>query len=335
MPAIHGLPLPPSGVNLDGTEPLWVDKEIGGIWYTYQFTLAEVAQSGFGEQAANQVFAGPISGIATTPLFRALAWDDLPLPSELSGTSGIAGADLVAVEQGGVMIQVTVAQLQAAVGGGTVTSVDVAVPAALLTTSGGPITGAGTITLALADQNAAKVLVGPASGADAAPTFRYLVWNDDIPLISTLPSTSGLDGDEHVVVEKGGTFIQTTARFLATIMLSLVNVFQRNQSVAPVITNNITGSYTPDASLTNNWEINQGAGNLTLANPTNLTAGMVLNFQITQDAVGGRTISLGNKFLFGGGTVPTWITTTGAVNFISGYVNSAGNIICGGVAGAA
>ena len=61
--------------------------------------------------------------------------------------------------------------------GGTVTSVDVAVPD-ILTSTGGPITDSGTITLALATQAANTVFAGPGTGADAAPTFRELVTAD-------------------------------------------------------------------------------------------------------------------------------------------------------------
>jgi len=64
-------------------------------------------------------------------------------------------------------------------GSGTVTSVDVVSNAAtILTTTGGPITTNGAITLDLATQAAALVLAGPASGDDAKPTFRALASTD-------------------------------------------------------------------------------------------------------------------------------------------------------------
>lgn len=71
----------------------------------------------------------------------------------------------------------------AAVGGtGTVTSVAMTVPA-ILTIAGTPITGAGTLALALALQAANRVLAGPTSGGNATPTFRALV-AADIPALS-------------------------------------------------------------------------------------------------------------------------------------------------------
>ncbi len=62
-------------------------------------------------------------------------------------------------------------------GTGTVTSVDIGVPS-FLNSSGGPITGSGTISLSLASQSANRVFAGPSTGSAAAPTFRALVTAD-------------------------------------------------------------------------------------------------------------------------------------------------------------
>jgi hypothetical protein len=67
-------------------------------------------------------------------------------------------------------------------GTGTVTSVGLAAPAEF-TVTGSPVVGAGTITLAKASQSANRVYAGPASGADAQPTFRALDVAD-IPVAS-------------------------------------------------------------------------------------------------------------------------------------------------------
>lgn len=73
-------------------------------------------------------------------------------------------------------------------GTGTVTSVDVSVPAFLIS-SGGPITTSGTIAISLADESANTVFAGPATGADATPTFRLLV-AADIPAITSIGTTT-------------------------------------------------------------------------------------------------------------------------------------------------
>lgn len=68
-------------------------------------------------------------------------------------------------------------------GTGSVTSIDVAVPSALLSVSGGPITTSGSITLALSTRAANLVFAGPTTGSAAAPAFRALV-AADIPSLS-------------------------------------------------------------------------------------------------------------------------------------------------------
>jgi hypothetical protein len=76
-------------------------------------------------------------------------------------------------------------------GSGTVTSVDVQDTSGtpILASSGGPVTTSGTIDLALVNQAAKKVLIGPTSGGAVQPTFRLLVAGD----IPTIPA-SGVSG---------------------------------------------------------------------------------------------------------------------------------------------
>ncbi len=59
--------------------------------------------------------------------------------------------------------------------------------------TGSPITGAGSFTLSFSTQVKNKVLVGPSTGADAAPTFRLLV-GADLPN----PSSSTLGGIQSI-----------------------------------------------------------------------------------------------------------------------------------------
>lgn len=71
-----------------------------------------------------------------------------------------------------------------------------------------------------------------------------------------------------------------------------------------------------DASLANNFRVTLG-GNRTLANPTNLIDGQVLNFRIFQDGTGSRTLSYGTKYKFPGGTAPVLSTAASAKDFMS------------------
>jgi len=72
-------------------------------------------------------------------------------------------------------------------GNGTVTSVGLAVPAALLTQSGGPVTTTGTVTVALAAQNKALVFASNATTDAQTPTFRALVASD-LPAVNSVNS---------------------------------------------------------------------------------------------------------------------------------------------------
>lgn len=69
-------------------------------------------------------------------------------------------------------------------GSGTVTSVALTVPS-VFSVAGSPITSSGTLAVSLATQSANRVWAGPATGADAAPTFRALV-AADIPDLSSV-----------------------------------------------------------------------------------------------------------------------------------------------------
>lgn len=66
-----------------------------------------------------------------------------------------------------------------AYGTGTVTSVGLSLPN-IFTTTGTPVTSAGTFSASLANQNANLVFAGPATGAATTPSFRSLV-SDDLP----------------------------------------------------------------------------------------------------------------------------------------------------------
>lgn len=67
-------------------------------------------------------------------------------------------------------------------GSGTVTSVDLSMPA-IFSVSNNPVTTAGTLTVALANQTGNTVFASPSGGGSGAPSFRSLV-AADIPTIT-------------------------------------------------------------------------------------------------------------------------------------------------------
>lgn len=90
-------------------------------------------------QSANRILAGPVSGSSAAPSFRSLVSSDIPSLSY-------------------------------------VTSVGLSAPA-IFTVSGSPVTGSGTLSFALANQNQNLFFASP-SGSSGSPTFRSIVSSD-------------------------------------------------------------------------------------------------------------------------------------------------------------
>lgn len=83
-----------------------------------------------------------------------------------------------------------------------------------------------------------------------------------------------------------------------------------------------------DASLANNFRVTLG-GNRTLANPSNLIDGQVLNFRIKQDGTGSRTLAYGSKYKFPGGAAPVLSTAAAALDFMScQYDSTDDTLVC-------
>lgn len=153
-------------------------------------------------------------------------------------------------------------------GTGTVTSVSATVPS-FLSVSGSPITAVGTLAFSLATQPASTVFAGPVSGADAAPTFRSLGWDFDIPLFSTMSFTSGLDGTEIIAIERYGSFYWTTLGDLSALLSS------------PTFTwTDAPGDYTlGSGDMENGVSASSNSGMQTVTIPSGLDGNAVLVYQ--------------------------------------------------------
>lgn len=138
-------------------------------------------------ETANTVFAGPTSGGAATPTFRALVAADLP-----AGT-------------------------------GTVTSVSFTdgSTSPIYTITGSPITTSGTITETLKTQTAATVFAGPISGAAAQPTFRALA-STDVPLY-TVTTLTGPTTYTILTTDSNTVFLCNTTSGVITMTLPVAN----------------------------------------------------------------------------------------------------------------
>ncbi len=82
---------------------------------------------------------------------------------------------------------------------------------------------------------------------------------------------------------------------------------------------------TPDFATANNFTVTL-AGNRTIANPTNLTAGQSGSIFIVQDGTGSRTAAWGSYWDFAAGTAPTLTTTAAAVDRVDYVVRSSTSI---------
>lgn len=82
---------------------------------------------------------------------------------------------------------------------------------------------------------------------------------------------------------------------------------------------------TPDFATANNFTVTL-AGNRTIANPTNLTAGQSGSIFIVQDGTGSRTAAWGSYWDFAGGTAPTLTTTASAIDRVDYVVRSSTSI---------
>ena len=82
---------------------------------------------------------------------------------------------------------------------------------------------------------------------------------------------------------------------------------------------------TPDLADSNNYSVTL-AGNRTLANPTNITAGQSGSIFVSQDGTGSRTLAYGTNWDFAGGTAPTLSTAASSVDRIDYVVRTATSI---------
>lgn len=105
------------------------------------------------------------------------------------------------------------------------------------------------------------------------------------------------------------------------------NDFTGSQSVKFTTLTDAT-SIATDAAASNHFLVTLG-GNRTLANPTNLRDGVILNWWVKQDATGGRTLAYGSMFKWPGGDTPTVTATANGMDLIvAQYHASLGILAC-------
>jgi hypothetical protein len=148
-------------------------------------TGSGTVQLGWNSESANLFMAAPSAG-SGIPGFRALTGNDLV------GVL-VAGSDIQLTNNGSTLT--ITASAPSGGSSGTVTSVAMSVPPALLSLTGSPITGAGTLAVSLVNASSTTLWAGPSAGAAGSPGYRGLTGND-IPLVS---------GTNTTVVNNGAT----------------------------------------------------------------------------------------------------------------------------------
>jgi hypothetical protein len=99
---------------------------------------------------------------------------------------------------------------------------------------------------------------------------------------------------------------------------------QRGHIVSVTYASTVTLSFNDG----NNFYINPGAGNLTVANPSSIASavGQGGSFWNEQDGTGSRTVSFGSMWKFPAGAAPTATTTASAVDRVDYKVRNASTI---------
>ncbi|REJ66027.1 MAG: hypothetical protein DWQ28_08030 [Proteobacteria bacterium] len=96
-------------------------------------------------------------------------------------------------------------------------------------------------------------------------------------------------------------------------------------AVAEIGTLTSASTVTPDFATHCNFTLTLGT-NVTLANPSNLTAGQSGSIFLVQDGTGSRTITFGSYWDFAGGTAPTLSTAANSVDRLDYIVRTTGSI---------
>ena len=183
------------------------------------------------------------------------------------------------------------------VSAGSVSSVGVSGGTTGLTTSGGPITGAGTITIG----GTLAVANGGTGGTSQATARTGL----GLGTASTLDETTAAEFRSN-----------TADKVLST---------DQVWSAADFVSLTDAATIAVDMATFINATVTLG-GNRTLGNPTNTKNGQSGVIEIVQDGTGSRTLAYGTSWEFAGGTAPTLSTTAGASDFLYYTVRSSTRI---------
>ena len=278
-------------------------------------------------QASNTLLAGPITGVAATPTFRGLVSTDIPALNYVSTLTTQGANQILAGPASGSGAAPTFRALTTAdipalpYGSGTVTSVGMTVPAALLSVTPSTITTSGSFALSLTTQTSAQILASPISTI-GTPSFRSLV-SSDIPALNYVSSTTTQAAHQVLAGPITGTSAPTFRSLVSTDIPALPYGTGTVTSVSGTGTVNgitLTGTVTTSGSLTLGGTLG-GIGNSQLTNSS-------ITINGTSTSLGG-SISVGTvtsvtgtaPVVSSGGTSPA-ISMAAATSSVNGYLTS-------------
>ena len=177
--------------------------------------------------------------------------------------------------------------------------------AGVVTFKGNATKGSGQFKLNCEQNSHGVTVKGPPHSAAASYTL-------------TLPNDTGTNGQALLTNGSGVTSWGTVA------VTGTAQTFTAAQR-GTITTLTSGATVTPDFAASNNYSLTLDQ-NLTIANPTNLTAGQSGSIFLVQDGTGSRTASWGSYWDFAGGTAPTLTTTASAVDRIDYVVRSSTSI---------
>jgi hypothetical protein len=225
-------------------------------------------------------------------------------------------ADALIHDNGGSDVEVSISDLAAKAGLASPTFTGTpAAPTAAQGTSTTQIATTAFVNAEIAADTAAKApLADPTfTGTPAGPTAA----------VST--NTTQLATTAFVVAEIADEVGTTVQAFDAdTAKTDVAQTFTAAQR-GTITTLTSGATVTPDFAASNNYTLTLGQ-NLTIANPTNLTAGQSGSIFLVQDGTGSRTASWGSYWDFAGGTAPVLTTTAAGIDRIDYVVRSGTSI---------
>ena len=166
------------------------------------------------------------------------------------------------------------------------------------------------------------------------PDVIVLEDNDENGFLFQNTSTSARVSTTKIVLERGTQFDipNTLTAPKVTGVAEIANVggdqntnFDNSVSVDIKAMSLGAGTHILDLNRNANFQLTL-SGNITLANPANLTAGTTGSIFVVQDGTGSRTVAYGSSWDFIGGTAPTMTTAASSVDRIDYIVLDSTNI---------